>query len=302
MEYIIETNKVSKSFSGKKILDEITLKVKQGSVYGFLGNNGAGKSTTIRILLGLLTFDRGDVTIFGDKITPSNAAYKQHIGCIIDSPVLYEHLNADEFLQITRLLKNLPKTEISRVLEIVGLSDNKKLTISNYSLGMKQRLAIANSLMGQPKLLILDEPTNGLDPQGIIDVRNLLKNLPEQGDCTVFLSSHLLDEVEKIATHVGAIQQGKMIFQQSLSDLISDPHGCLSLEITKPKLALDLLTSNGFSLDIQSNSQINISKIEKQHCPSVHQLLINNNIEIFQSRYQASSLEQCFQQFNQQAN
>ncbi|MCJ8318097.1 MAG: ATP-binding cassette domain-containing protein [Colwellia sp.] len=302
MEYIIETNKVSKTFNGKKILDEISLKVKQGSVYGFLGNNGAGKSTTIRILLGLLKVDRGDVTIFGDKIAISNATYKQHIGCIIDSPVLYEHLNAAEFLQLTRLLKNLPKTEISRVLEIVGLADNKKLIISNYSLGMKQRLAIANSLMGQPRLLILDEPTNGLDPQGIIDVRNLLKNLPEQDNCTVFLSSHLLDEVEKIATDVGAIQQGKMIFQQSLSELINDALGCLSLEITEPKLALDLLVSKGFSLDIQSNSQITITNIEKQHCPSVHQLLINNNIEIFQSRYQARSLEQCFQKFNQQVN
>ena len=298
MSSIIEIEQLTKSFNGIKVLDNLSLSVRTGAVYGFLGNNGAGKSTTIRILLGLLAADSGHVAISQTAVLRSKPYFKQDIGSIIDAPVLYEHLTATEFLGITRRIKGLAKSEITRVLAIVELDKTQKLIIQNYSLGMKQRLAIANALMGKPKLLILDEPTNGLDPQGMIAIRELLRTLPEKTNCTVFLSSHLLDEVEKVATDVGVISQGKLIFQQSLSTLLSAKQGQLSLHVCDAEKAKQVLMPHGYELFNQSAQQVSLENVNQQHCPQIHKLLITNGVELFQSRYQQDSLEQIFQQLN----
>lgn len=220
MKPVITTDALTKQYGKKTVVDKIDLSVPAGSIYGFLGPNGAGKSTTIKLLLGLVKPTKGTMELLGNEITEKNRlAILSQTGSLIESPAYYGHLSGKENLQIICTLKNAPETEIGRVLKIVRMDGQKDKKVRQYSLGMKQRLGLAAALVGNPRLLLLDEPTNGLDPAGIQEMRELICSLPEQYGITVLVSSHLLSEIDQMATHVGIIDKGQLIFQDSLSCL-----------------------------------------------------------------------------------
>lgn len=219
-KYIIETYDLCKKSGNKFRVKNVNLAVPQGCIYGFLGPNGAGKTTTMKLLLGLIQPDGGTVEILGQKMSPRNRFdINMRTGSLIESPGFYGHLTGQENLEIIARYKNLGTADIKEALYTVSLYDRKDDKVKNYSLGMKQRLGIAMALMGKPELIILDEPTNGLDPAGINEIRNLVKSIPEKCGSTVIISSHLLSEVEQIADYVGIINKGKMIYQGLLSEL-----------------------------------------------------------------------------------
>ena len=219
-KYIIETYDLCKKGGRKYRVKNVNLAVPKGCIYGFLGPNGAGKTTTMKLLLGLIQPDGGAVEILGQKMSPkSRFDINMRTGSLIESPGFYGHLTGQENLEIIARYKNLGTSDIKEALDTVRLYDRKDDKVKNYSLGMKQRLGIAMALMGKPELIILDEPTNGLDPAGINEIRNLIKSIPEKYDSTVIISSHLLSEVEQIANYVGIINKGQMIYQGLLSEL-----------------------------------------------------------------------------------
>ena len=221
---IIETDSLTKGVGSQTRVNHIDLRVPEGCVYGFLGPNGAGKTTTLKLLLGLLKPTDGTITFFGQKMTGQNRlSILNHTGSLIESPSFYGHLTGLENLEIVAKMKKIPAKEISNVLQTVRLYEQKDKKVRQYSLGMKQRLGIAMALLGNPRVLILDEPTNGLDPAGIQEIREFIKNLPVLRQMTVIVSSHLLSEVEQMADMVGIINHGRLIFQGTMAAL--EAHG-----------------------------------------------------------------------------
>lgn len=219
---IIETDSLTKSTGSQMRVNHIDLRIPEGCVYGFLGPNGAGKTTTLKLLLGLLKPTAGTITIFGQKMTDKNRlSIIKHTGSLIESPSFYGHLTGLENLQIVAKLKKVPANEITNVLKTVRLYEQRDKKVKQYSLGMKQRLGIAMALLGNPRVLILDEPTNGLDPAGIQEIREFIKELPIIRQMTVLVSSHLLSEIEQMADMVGIINHGRLIFQGTLASLES---------------------------------------------------------------------------------
>jgi ABC-2 type transport system ATP-binding protein len=210
---IIRTAAISKSFRGHPAVRGVSLEVERGSVYAFLGPNGAGKTTTIRMLLGLLRPDHGTIELFGQSLDRHRAEILTKTGSLVETPSVYPHLSARENIEIARRILDLPRSEIDRVLALVGLENRSRHLVRTYSLGMKQRLGLALALLGQRELLLLDEPMNGLDPAGMNEMRSLIRDLPGAHGVTVVLSSHLLAEVDQVATHVGMLSQGEMVFQ-----------------------------------------------------------------------------------------
>jgi len=220
MSLAIETKDLSYSFrKGRPVLNGISLQVPEGSIYGFLGPNGAGKTTTIRMLAGMLISDHDNIFIRGRSLQQQLPGVFHSIGCLIETPSLYLHLTGRENLRIIATLRRLPESHIDHVLGLVGLTRAASRKAKEYSLGMKQRLGIAMALLPDPKLLVLDEPVNGLDPNGMIEVRELLIRLNKEEGKTVFLSSHLLHEIEKSCTHIGIIHKGTMRYQGTLSQM-----------------------------------------------------------------------------------
>ena len=219
---IIETNGLTKGTGSQMRVNHIDLRVPEGCVYGFLGPNGAGKTTTLKLLLGLLKPTAGTITFFGQKMTEKNRlSILKHTGSLIESPSYYGHLTGLENLQIIAKLKKVPAREITQVLQTVRLYEQRDKKVRQYSLGMKQRLGIAMALLGNPRVLILDEPTNGLDPAGIQEIREFIRELPVIRQMTVIVSSHLLSEMEQMADMVGIINHGRLIFQDTLAALES---------------------------------------------------------------------------------
>lgn len=211
--YILETKELTKKFGRQKAVDNLSLQIEKNSVYGLLGPNGAGKSTTLKMITGMLHKISGEI-LFEDK--PWSRADLEKIGALIEMPPLYDNLTAWENLKVRTLLLGLPDSRIKEVLEIVDLKNTGKKKSGQFSIGMKQRLGIAIALLNHPRLLILDEPTNGLDPLGIQELRDLIKSFPEQG-ITVILSSHILAEVEQIADHIGIINNGRLEYQNAIN-------------------------------------------------------------------------------------
>ena len=235
-EYVVETYDLCKKSGSKYRIKDVNLSVPKGSIYGFLGPNGAGKTTTMKLMLGLIQPDGGSIEILGKKMNPkSRFSINRHTGSLIESPGFYGHLSAQENLEIIARYKNLGKDAIKEVLEIVHLYDRKDGKVKNYSLGMKQRLGIAMALMGKPELIILDEPTNGLDPAGINEIRNLIRSIPKIYGSTIIISSHLLSEVEQMADYVGIINKGHMIYEGPLTSLETNAASLeeVFLEMTK---------------------------------------------------------------------
>ena len=219
MEYIITTERLTKKYKNFVSVNNVSLHIRKGSIYGFLGPNGAGKSTTMKMLLGLTAPTKGSFTIDGRHFPEDRIAILKEVGSFIESPSFYANLTGRENLDIIRRILGLPGDSVDDALELVGLEEFGGLLAKKYSLGMKQRLGLAGALLGRPPVLILDEPTNGLDPSGIHEIRNLVKSLPGLYDCTIMISSHMLSEIELMADDIGILNHGNLLFEGSLKDL-----------------------------------------------------------------------------------
>lgn len=248
MQTVIETKALCKQYGPHIAVDHVELHVPQGCVYGFIGPNGAGKSTTMKMLLGLIHPTAGRVRLLGQELTEkSRLPLLRQTGSLIESPAGYLHLTAQENLEIVADLKGVPHKDIGRVLDIVHLTQDRNRRVGQYSLGMKQRLGIAMALMGSPKLLILDEPTNGLDPAGIQEMRTLIRNMPAATGATVLISSHLLGEMEQMVEQVGIIDHGHILFEGPLTELQRHSRGNVTLRLLDPAKAAPILRANGLT-------------------------------------------------------
>ena len=248
MQTVIETKALCKQYGPHTAVDHVELHVPQGCVYGFIGPNGAGKSTTMKMLLGLIHPTAGRVRLLGQELTEkSRLPLLRQTGSLIESPAGYLHLTAQENLEIVADLKGVPHKDISRVLDIVHLTQDRNRRVGQYSLGMKQRLGIAMALLGSPKLLILDEPTNGLDPAGIQEMRALIRNMPAATGATVLISSHLLGEMEQMVEQVGIIDHGHILFEGPLTELQRHSRGNVTLRLLDPAKAAPILRANGLT-------------------------------------------------------
>lgn len=248
MQTVIETKALCKKYGPHTAVDHVELHVPQGCVYGFIGPNGAGKSTTMKMLLGLIHPTAGRVRLLGQELTEkSRLPLLRQTGSLIESPAGYLHLTAQENLEIVADLKGVPHKDIGRVLDIVHLTQDRSRRVGQYSLGMKQRLGIAMALLGSPKLLILDEPTNGLDPAGIQEMRALIRNMPAATGATVLISSHLLGEMEQMVEQVGIIDHGHILFEGPLTELQRHSRGNVTLRLLDPAKAAPILRANGLT-------------------------------------------------------
>jgi len=294
--FIIETQNLQFRFSSQEIaLKDIQLQVPEGSIYGFLGPNGAGKTTTLRLILGLLQKQEGKVIFFEKDFDQNRIEILKNVGTLIEAPSLYAHLTATENLLILQKIYQCPKERIHEVLEIVGLSKTGKKKAGKFSLGMKQRLSIAMALLHEPKILILDEPTNGLDPNGIIEIRELLKKLNSEKNITVLISSHLLSEIEKLVTHVGIIHRGEMLFQGTLDDLHKkqSEKSLVGFETNNIPETIRLLNSNGYSAN-ELHGMVQIPLTEKKNIAMLNQILVQNGIEVYHIGIIKNDLESIF--------
>ncbi len=219
MDYMITTKQLTKNYKSFVAVHNVSLNIRKGSIYGFLGPNGAGKSTTMKMLLGLTAPTKGSFTIDGKQFPNDRLSILKEVGSFIESPSFYANLTGKENLDIIRRILGLPESSVTDALELVGLSEFGGRLAKKYSLGMKQRLGLAGALLGRPPILILDEPTNGLDPSGIHEIRNLIKSLPGLYDCTVLISSHMLSEIELMADDIGILNHGRLLFEGSLDEL-----------------------------------------------------------------------------------
>jgi len=292
---IIQTQGLDFSFNrSAKILDNVSLNVPQGSIYGFLGPNGAGKTTTLRLVLGLLRIQKGKIEIFGKNFLQHRIPVLKRIGSLIEQPSLYGHLTAKENLEIYRLIYQCNKSRIAEVLNIVGLENTGSKKAKQFSLGMKQRLSIAMALLHQPELLILDEPTNGLDPNGIIETRELIKKLNQEHNTTILVSSHILNEVERMATHVGIIHKGKMLFQGTLNELqqMKTRQTLLEVATNDNAKAVDILGLK--YMPKQQNGKIILPFTNNEQSAVINRLLIQNGIDVYSLHPQQNDLEQLF--------
>ena len=248
MQTVIETKALCKQYGPHTAVDHVELHVPQGCVYGFIGPNGAGKSTTMKMLLGLIHPTAGRVRLLGQELTEkSRLPLLRQTGSLIESPAGYLHLTAQENLEIVADLKGVPHKDIGRVLDIVHLTQDRNRRVGQYSLGMKQRLGIAMALLGSPKLLILDEPTNGLDPAGIQEMRALIRNMPAATGATVLISSHLLGEMEQMVEQVGIIDHGHILFEGPLTELQRHSRSNVTLRLLDPAKAAPILRANGLT-------------------------------------------------------
>jgi len=295
MNMIVKTEELDFSYGSVKILHSLNLNVPRGSIYCFLGPNGAGKTTTLRILLGLIKAKGQRISIFNKDLNSNRISILKKIGSLIKQPSLYGHLSGKDNLEVFRLSYGVLKDRINAVLEITGLSHAKNQLVRTYSLGMKQRLAIALALLPDPELLILDEPTNGLDPQGIVEARELMRRLNLEFNKTILISSHLLSEVEKVATHFAIIHKGHMLFQGTESELrlFKSRDEKFEVEVADAQKAVNVL-SDKYMIERTDASVLHFSSLRKEQVPDLLALLVREEIRIYQAAFSKSNLEDVF--------
>ena len=279
---VISTSNLTKQFKTITAVDDLNLIVNRGDVFGFLGPNGAGKSTTIRMLLGLVKPTRGNISLFDRKLQDHRPFILGKIGALIEKPSFYNYLSARRNLKIHASLRdsNPDNLDIDRVLDIVGLSRRADDKFKTYSQGMKQRLGIAQALLGSPELIILDEPTFGLDPEGMKEIRHLIAELSQQG-LTIFLSSHLLHEVEQVCRQMAIINEGKLLVEGSVEELLKSKTDQVILRIDRPQEAADALKTREWVRSVQSNPEDLLVRIEHQHIPQMAAFLVREGFQIF---------------------
>ncbi|MCY7484879.1 ABC transporter ATP-binding protein [Paenibacillus alvei] len=293
IETIIQTEGLTKKYGDRHAVDQLRLTINRGDIYGFLGPNGAGKTTTIRMLLGLIRPTKGIIRIFDKNLRTHRMDILRKVGSLVEYPSYYAHLSGQDNLEAIRRIIDVPKSRIDEVLAIVRLTKDAQRPVKGYSLGMKQRLGIAAALLGSPELLILDEPTNGLDPSGILEIRELIKSLPSQHGITVLVSSHLLSEIEQMATRVGIIQHGRMVFQDSIGLLQSRAQHRIRLAVSNPAKATNLLNTSGCIAEQQEGSVL-MNYMPDSQVASVVDLLVHNQLSVYRVEEQRQSLEEIF--------
>ena len=249
----IETQGLTRRFGARIAVDSISMTVPRRAIYGFLGRNGAGKTTTIKLLLGLLKADAGSALIDGINVADDRLAAAHKVGSLLEAQGFYPNLSGRENLDLSRRLLGLHVSEIDRVLDVTEMKAHGRRRVSDYSLGMRQRLGLARAMLGSPPVLILDEPTNGLDPEGIADMRSFLRELPARSDATVLLSSHLLSEIDLISTHVGILHDGRMVMEGALTDLKAGLHSEVSVETDTPLRAAAIAREHGFDVSLEKH-------------------------------------------------
>ncbi|GGH10457.1 ABC transporter ATP-binding protein [Pedobacter zeae] len=292
--YAIETVGLNFNFGNQTIVKDLSLQVPKGSIYGFLGPNGAGKTTTIKILINLLKSPSDQVFIFGKEINSNRIAILKRIGALVEQPAIYGHLTGRENLINRCILLGIKKSRADEMLSLVGLAEASNKKANNYSLGMKQRLGIAQALISDPELLLLDEPTNGLDPNGIIEVRNLMIELATKYEKTILVSSHLLAEIERTATHVGIINKGQLLFQGTINELHLLSKPMLEIEVDDIENASVLLAKQGHEIAAKTDKIITVPFISPQKSGELNALLIQNGFTVSSLYQQRKDLENLF--------
>lgn len=294
MQNLIETHNLTKRYGKALSVNTLNMKVPPGAVYGFLGPNGAGKSTTLKMVLGLVKPSAGAITLFGSPMDEKNRIrLLADTGSLIESPSYYGHLSGAENLHIIQTLKGCAKSDVDEVLKIVRLTDAKNKLAGHYSLGMKQRLGLAAALLGFPKLLILDEPTNGLDPAGIQEMRELICSLPAEYGITVVVSSHLLSEIDQMADHVGIIRKGELVYQDTLASLHAHAKEQLALRVSHISMAADLLRQEGIEAE-QEEDYLLLPMPEDALAAKLVRNLLEQNISLYRMEKRETSLEDIF--------
>lgn len=293
MEIILETKNLTKTYDRTHAVNGVNLSIPKGKVYGFLGPNGAGKTTAIRMMLDLVKPTQGEISIFGQSFKNNRMEILRNIGSLVENPSYYGHLNGRENLEVFRILLGLPKQRISKVLDIVDLKHAAGKKVKQYSLGMKQRLGIAIALLGDPELLILDEPTNGLDPSGIHEIRTLIQQFSKNYGKTVIISSHLLNEVDQIADHVGIISNGRLVYQDDIESLRNHAEPETVFNVGQPEKARAILSRNNYSFS-QSNDSIFAHKLQNSEIARTVKILVDHQIEIYAVEQKKASLEKIF--------
>ena len=291
----LETTDLHHRFGSQDVLRGIGMHVPAGSIYGFLGPNGAGKTTTLRLILGLLKKQRGEVTIFGKSLERDRIAILRNVGSMIEGPSLYDHLTAVENLRTLQWIHQCPKSRIGEVLELVGLANTGKKRVRQFSLGMRQRLAIAAALLHRPALVILDEPANGLDPNGIIEMRNLLIDLNRREGCTFLVSSHLLSEIDRLATHVGILGKGRLLFQGTIEELRRQRQGVQSVRVSTNDNdeALRTITAAGVSARLDEGEVV-LPPLAGPRIAALNRQLTARNLDVYEIRAVRNDLETIF--------
>ena len=291
---IIETHDLCKQYGNTLRVAHLDLSVPEGSVYGFLGPNGAGKSTTLKMLLGLVRPTAGDIRVLGKRMDSANRlTILRQVGSLIESPSYYGHLTGEENLRIVQTLRGAPEKNIREVLQIVRLDGQRGKKVAHYSLGMKQRLGLAAALLGYPKLLILDEPTNGLDPAGIQEMRELICDLPERFGMTVVVSSHLLSEIDQMADHVAIIREGELVFQDTLEALHGRSRHHLALRTTNNAVARAVLQEKSVPCQEEEGYLI-LPILSDEIAAQLTRLLGSRNLGVIRLEERQKSLEDIF--------
>lgn len=290
MEQILTISNLNKSYGKLHAVKDLSLEITKGSVYGILGPNGSGKTTTLGIILSVINADSGSFSWFNEPNSKSN---RKRIGAILEQPIFYPYLTAEKNLQIFANIKSAPYSDIERVLKVVELYDRRDSKFRTYSYGMKQRLAIAAALLGNPEVLIFDEPTNGLDPRGIAEIRELILKIAQQG-ITILLASHLLDEVQKVCSHVAVLKEGKSLFAGKVNDVlnIADKIEVASNNIELLKLAL---SDNDQVIDIDQELELLLIKLKEGYSSyDLNNYLISKGIVVTHLTVRKKSLENQF--------
>lgn len=299
MEYIIETKNLSRKFGNRKSVDSIDLQVPRQGVYGFLGPNGAGKTTTLRMILQLIRPTEGKITVFGLDAKKHRTEILHRIGSLIESPSYYGHLTAYENCKVFATVLDVSNARIQEVLRLVRLDRDAHRKVKEFSLGMKQRLGIAIAMLHQPELIILDEPTNGLDPAGIQEIRELICRLPQEIGATILVSSHLLSEVEQIATHLGIIRKGKLIYQDTLVSLKEKSQPRLELDLDDFTRTQECIQSLGYASFVEDGKVI-VPGVGREQSPQIMQSLFAKKVMLYQVYEHRKSLEQIFLEMTQE--
>ena len=291
VEPIITLSNVSKSFQLQQIVKNLSLSIPEGSLYGFLGPNGAGKTTTMRILIGLITADEGEILFKGKNIKKWGKSLFNEVGCFIDSPSYYPNLTAYENLAYIQKIIDKPLSEVDRVLNITGIYYAKDKKVKNFSMGMKQRLGLALAMLNDPEVLILDEPTNGLDPEGIHEIRNFLINLSKNEGKTIFVSSHNLAEIEMMADYIALINEGELVYDGKLEDILSSNE--YIVKVNQPEEVNKILYSEDINFTRIKDDKF-LFKTDENGISYINKKLVEQNLEVYELMPKKRTLEEIF--------